>query len=387
LQVVAGESVRGKTLIGRIVSCMTGYIQQQIKRTASNSLGVLAFFILIACIFNFVVALHNNPELLVNPYRVLHKTTDMKVDYIAKVKAEKVYDIGYDVTSDGKTKAKLGLVGMPDGGSILVKLDSKFWNLLDKEQVELSGRMVPINGQEREILIDLLRPEGYDESAALSPEAEAMIQSTGVDPREYDYSEDVLRELQIANLKIDTNQDYGDIIALFVIAAVVALVLLGFAVKQILIMLNYQKSKAYAQLSKLGAASTVEAEINRAVADGDYLPLGKHSVLTKEFVAVFDREAPSIRAAKDLVQAYRRLTKHYTNGIPSGKTHSVILVFNNHQEAKIAMKNQAAADVLLDQIANECPDLMVGYQQKAAPSKAAPPSKKPPKKSAWNYKA
>jgi hypothetical protein len=75
---------------------------------------------------------------------------------------------------------------------------------------------------------------------------------------------------------------------------------------------------------------------------------------------------PALRRAKDLLWAHHVTTRHYTNGIPTGKTYSVKLYFDGDRKAvmTLACRNQRdAEDTLADLVARYSGAALFGYNK------------------------
>lgn len=64
---------------------------------------------------------------------------------------------------------------------------------------------------------------------------------------------------------------------------------------------------------------------------------------------------------RDLLWVYKKITSHYTSGIPTGKTHALIVKKEDGKSFDIPMKNEAAADEAMNYVAQKLPYLIFGY--------------------------
>jgi hypothetical protein len=64
----------------------------------------------------------------------------------------------------------------------------------------------------------------------------------------------------------------------------------------------------------------------------------------------------------DLAWAYKKVTKHYTNFIPTGKTYAVVIVGRHRQRIEVQL-SQKNTDQLLGELAGRVPWALFGYSK------------------------
>ena len=62
-----------------------------------------------------------------------------------------------------------------------------------------------------------------------------------------------------------------------------------------------------------------------------------------------------------VVWMYKRVTTHRRNGIPTGKTYGVLIDFIGHKQFEISVKNEQAADELVQTLSQYCGKAIAGY--------------------------
>jgi hypothetical protein len=70
----------------------------------------------------------------------------------------------------------------------------------------------------------------------------------------------------------------------------------------------------------------------------------------------------SVMATRDIVWAYPKVTKHYHNGIPTGKTYSAIIRDSKGQSLEISGKKDSVPK-LLGSLQRRMPRAVIGYSK------------------------
>jgi hypothetical protein len=66
-----------------------------------------------------------------------------------------------------------------------------------------------------------------------------------------------------------------------------------------------------------------------------------------------------------VIWAYKKVTKHYTNFIPTGKSYAVVICSRDGRSLEITSK-QKKADGMLEELARRWPWILLGYSDELA---------------------
>ena len=141
------------------------------------------------------------------------------------------------------------------------------------------------------------------------------------------------------------------------------LLLLVRTLLQIFYIFHYEKHKAFRRLSafsSLGNASEVNDAISKAISyESPVYKIGD-LILYRDWIIRKKFSSLTVKSSGDLVWVYKSITQHRMNGIPTGKSFSIVFSFSDRrQETVPAGKNQI--DDILASLKKDFPSAIYGY--------------------------
>jgi hypothetical protein len=113
-------------------------------------------------------------------------------------------------------------------------------------------------------------------------------------------------------------------------------------------------------LAKYGSPQTVASQIDLEVAALAMKTSGS-ILITASWLLHRTGFSLNVRSFDEIVWAYKKVTKHYTNFIPTGKTYSAIILDRHGRSLEINGRKEQDCDSLLEGIAVRAPWVLVGY--------------------------
>ncbi len=257
----------------------------------------------------------------------LKDVASLKYNNSSKVTTEFIYYTDIYYTKDDVDKGIYGIVEFEDG-FLLCLVPIKDEHLFDEENVTITGKLRKLDGFEKGLIEEVSGDDGELIAAFYS----------GV---------------------LDLER-YSPFNVYFQIAIQLILILFFafWLVWHLIILFDYKKHKLYKRLGEYGDNALVMAKINEKLAAGNYIAFGKSVYFTD--IYIFSEKF--IYKTDDLLWSYQKTTKQYTNGIPSGKSHSLVLVFSPVLKKYEFGKAQAKIKAFLDIIAEKHPHVILGFQ-------------------------
>lgn len=144
---------------------------------------------------------------------------------------------------------------------------------------------------------------------------------------------------------------------MYVFCGIAALVVLLVAYRFVKAAAGGYQKKLKAKLAAMGDPAAMEERLTRFYDSVE--PVGGVR-LGEEFV-MFEVGAESVLVRPwEVLWAYQSTTQHRTNGIPSGKSHAVVLCMSDGKRISLSMKEKKVKE-LLPMIAEKLPGTVVGY--------------------------
>ena len=319
----------------------SSFIKKQVRRVCRNYI-IVAILAIAAIVF----FLSNGPSpvnLLIKPEtgansRHFEQLYAQKRNFVSFTLPE-LYYTGYDFTEDGAVKSKYYIYF--DGDKyVLCKMPKEF-DQDEYQNIELSGVIEKLTNLDEQVVDGLAHELSEVE----------------------DYGLDKDQALEMfATMRIDFNRSVLSM-RIFTVAGILGIGLLIFRIfRLIYFMFEYKSHKIYKRLGENGEHQaektdetiTQELELEPIIKKNDL-------TVTKTWVtkrATFDL---TVKPTGTLVWAYRTETKHYTNGIPSGKTYTISLCFSDGKAIDVSMKNMADAESFLSDLAAKMPWVLLGF--------------------------
>jgi hypothetical protein len=311
------------------------FISQQIKRTNKNLLllggGILA---VMALILSFTWREAYNFAFGPFPMQPAELTSienpDLLKRYFVNVRGEETFPTGLQqVDANNHKNVRAVVVGMVVNKRILlVKTPA------DNHQVQFTGTLV-----------------------ALPPE----IQTGAVRAIE---KEDPNLKGAFLPYMLDAETPFRDSDSY--IAAVFFALLVGSGIYlaglSIARMLRPEAHPLLSQLQKYGHPRDVRARIDselRGEGGGENL---KSVHITTNWLIHAAPYKTGVMATRDVVWTYPKVTKHYHNGIPTGKTYAAVIRDSKGQSLEISGKKDAVS-IILGALEKRMPWVLVGYNQ------------------------
>jgi hypothetical protein len=140
---------------------------------------------------------------------------------------------------------------------------------------------------------------------------------------------------------------------------VLGLVLMGIPLRR---QLQPEGHPLLAQLAKYGGLQDVRMRIDAEVhGEGGGEKFGAMQI-TSNWLIHAAAYKTNVMATRDVVWAYPKVTKHYHNGIPTGKTYSAIIRDSQGQSVEISGKKDSVPK-LLESLQRRMPWLLVGFSK------------------------
>jgi hypothetical protein len=308
------------------------FVSQQIRRTNRNLLilgtallGIVAVVVAFTWrdVYNYVFGpFPIQPDGLAaiwNP--------DQPKQYFLKVQGTKSYETGMQVVDSGhKENVRAVVIALAVGKKfLLVK------TLPGDDRLEFKGALVALPPEVRTGAVEAIEQEQPERKGAFLP---FMLDATGF--RNWDNA-------------------VPAIFGLFFTGGGVFLV--GLALSR---MAAPDKHPLLAKLEKYGQLQDVRARIDSEMrGEGGGERFGGLQITTNWLVHAAAYKT-DVMASRDIVWAYPKITKHYTNGIPTGKTYSAIVRDSKGQSVEISGKKDSVPK-LLESLKRRMPWILVGY--------------------------
>ncbi|MDR0862862.1 MAG: hypothetical protein LBN30_08850 [Oscillospiraceae bacterium] len=126
---------------------------------------------------------------------------------------------------------------------------------------------------------------------------------------------------------------------------------------------NYKNIKLYTRLDGGNAdgAERVNTAISREFETGEF-SFNKNGVrISRSWIIRTSPFGFKVHRKADLIWVYKVTTRHRTNGIPTGKTYSVMLWFTDKTFENLAARSDKLATEFVETIDADCPGIIAGY--------------------------
>jgi hypothetical protein len=117
-------------------------------------------------------------------------------------------------------------------------------------------------------------------------------------------------------------------------------------------------------LAKMGSPEQLAAGIDAEMAAGHLVIANVH--VTRSWLCRQTGFGLDLFRLDDVVWAYRKQTKHYTNGIPTGTTHSTVVCDRHGRTVEMQLKKTEQVDELLAAISAAAPHALFGFDEQLA---------------------
>jgi hypothetical protein len=116
----------------------------------------------------------------------------------------------------------------------------------------------------------------------------------------------------------------------------------------------WKQASIYGDVDQLGAQIDQELQTEKTKYQG--------LTLTRSWLIRKGAFGPWISPLGDLAWVYKKVTKHYTNFIPTGKTYAAVLVGRHKQRIEVQL-SQKNTDKLLEDLAHRVPWAIFGFSK------------------------
>ena len=310
------------------------FISRQIKRTNRNILLVgLVLLGMMGCIIG--VAWREVSNHVFGPFPVqaadlnaIYNPDAVKHFYV-KVRGEKSFHTGMqEVDSDNKSHVRAEILALQVGKRLLLVKTTK-----DKGQLQFAGGLVQVPAEVQNGIVKATEAQYPEMKGAFLP------------------------------YMLDENSfwDQDAIITTIVTVAVigVGLLLVGMSVFR---QTRPERHPLLAKLQQYGLVHDLRMQIDsemRSEGGGErFGPLH----MTTNWVIQATAYKTYVMQVKDMVWAYPKITKHYHNGIPTGKTYSAILRDSKGQSMEIRGKKNSVPQ-FMQTVQHRMPWVLIGFSQ------------------------
>jgi hypothetical protein len=324
----------------------TNYARQQVARISRNKifralllLGVLGFIA-----YNALPSLSSLSNLFLREEEVVN-AADLPEFYedgrpYVMAVAEELFDTGYYVESDGKAKYYYYAFWAEDQ-YIICRVPTSFIED-DYYDYELHGEISVRSSMEAGLLQDI---------------AGEIASSAG------------MTTSRARNLVSDYIIYVGTRTAAQVVAslaAVAAALIVAWIVVCISNIADYRTGRAYKKLADgMSSAEQVNEDLSCDIEYDRITIKRKDMLITRGWIAKQEFATFKVFRKGRLIWLYKTVTRHRTNGIPTGKTYAVTLCFDNGRTVSFTARLQEVDDLLL-KIADDCPGVVCGYSDELA---------------------
>lgn len=311
-----------------------GFISRQIKRTNRNILlvGVVILGIIGSIlgvtwrgvsnhVFGPFPAQAADLKAIYNPDAVKH--------FYVKVLGEKSFQTGMqEVDSDNKSHVRAEILALQIGNRLLLVRTAK-----DKGQLQFAGGLVQIPAEIQNGVIKATEAKFPEMKGAFLP---YMLDEAGF-----------------------WDQDAIICAIAAVVLICIGLILVGISVSR---QARPEQHPLLAKLQQYGLVHDVRQQIDSEVrAEGGGERFGQLH-MTTNWVIQAAAYKTHVMQVKDVVWAYQKVTKHYHNGILTGKTYSAILRDAKGQSMEIGGKKNSVPQ-FMETVQRRMPWVMIGFSR------------------------
>jgi len=311
------------------------FISRQIRRTNRNlslfGTVVLIFLglILFACrrdAYNFVAG----PFPIQSDELVKITSPDQPKRYFLKVEGDESFLTGMrEVDADNHDKVRAEVIALAVGDRLLLVKSP-----LTKDQVQFTGTLTAIPAELTNGVVLKWNAKHPDKKGAFLP---FMLDATG----------------------FRSNTDNLLAAGGVVLFATIGFALIGIPVRR---RLNPAKHPLLIQLSKYGHLQDVRMRVDSELrSEGGGEKFGSMQITSNWLISATSFKT-SLMATKDVVWAYPKVTKHYHNGIPTGKTYSAIVRDSQGQSLEISGKKDSVPK-MLESFQRRMPWVLLGFNK------------------------
>jgi len=253
------------------------------------------------------------------------------------VTVDELFYTGYDLTSDGKTSSKY--YAYYDGSRYVLCQMPKDMLLDEIENYKLKGIIQELESIDKKVLTEI---------------AKDIAGSNNISVEQ--------ARSQLATVKINTKASifFRQIFTGVILVLAVLCVVRVF--RSFFLMGNYTKHKVYRKLALSDAwpAERVDEQVSREL-ESPLIYEKKPLKMTQNWIVMPASAALTVRRREDLVWAHGHVTRHYTNGIPTGKTHSVSLKFKDGLDLSLPCRNEKDTEATMAALRSLMPKMLTGY--------------------------
>ncbi|MDR0916787.1 MAG: hypothetical protein LBN02_06310 [Oscillospiraceae bacterium] len=324
----------------------SNFAQKQARRIGRNNI-IAAALVAVAVVAIMVFAAPNLVSLYFDyptfayPYvssTEISECYDANKVYIS-VTTDDLFDTGYVVKNDGVIKYRYFAFDA-DETYVVVRMGAKYAED-DYFDYTVSGKLREPTGIENRILGELAQEiaESWDVTVSEARNALSPFILDATEPR-------------IVGMILPT------------IGILIILIMLFHIVRGILLIGDYTRSKWFKKLDPTGIenAERVNQLVSREL-EGEIAFERPRVRVTKTYFVFMNGSRYSVERRDDLVWAYETITRHYTNGIPSGKSYSMTLRFATGNRQDLPAKNKNAAEELAERIYELAPTAVRGHSK------------------------
>lgn len=310
------------------------FVTRQMKRTNRNLLvtGVVLLAGVAALggvyrryLYNFALG----PFAIQSSELVSISNPDAPQKYYVRVQGEKVLDTGmYMETQDSSKKMTARFYALSIGGRFLVVKAPP-----DKRQLSYAGALAPLPYELREGFISRTEAKYPDLLGAFLP---FMLDATG-----FRDSNGILGALGGA-----------------------AMLLLGLYVVWLYLQrtTNPEKHPLMRALAQYGQPNDVAMQIDSELRSEPKGEIAGDLRLTANWLIHATTFNTVLMQSRDILWAYQKVTKHYHNGIPTGKSYSTVIRDSRGQSAEVTGKKTTAPE-LVNTLQQRMPWIAAGFSK------------------------
>jgi hypothetical protein len=124
---------------------------------------------------------------------------------------------------------------------------------------------------------------------------------------------------------------------------------------------DQSKHPIMSKLGRLGSPEQLAPAIDAEMAANHQVTGNVH--LTRSWLCRPTTYGLDLVHLPDVLWAYRKQTKHYTNGVPTGTTHATVVRDRHGQSVELQMRKTEQVDELLSAIGGAVPEALIGFDE------------------------
>lgn len=321
------------------------YAQKQVQRITKRKITQMVFVIAISVLLLLFWLKTPRPDnLFLAPvsFESGREATDLykKGIQFVQTDVDVLFHTGWQKTENQKVVSQYYSF-WADGQLILCKAGAKLSENY-YEDIHIAGRLHKHTSDSTKVLNDV--------TAQVAAQANVSV-------------EEAAKYISPYYIQLDEDRTVPLVLSLVFYAIIItSLVRLVLAIKA---SKDYTAHKAYQKLGKAYQMSPEELNeaVSKEIAQGNIVVDRNPVMATESWVCIGADNAFCVYSHSDLIWMYKTVTQHRTNGIPTGKTYGINLVFRDGSKHFLSLKNEKETDEIMNVLYARYPLVLPGYNE------------------------